>query len=345
MKKVLKGIGKFLWRFMVIFSFIVNLVLVVVVVGLLVLLFNIKNDIASPLITGLHSSFVGLDEATIDWTIPVRASVPVVLDIPLETNTVVTLTEPVPLSVTANIVAPGLTVSNATVNLSLPVGLQLPVALDLDVAVRDQLPVSLDVRAVIPLQDTQLHDVAENLRLLFEPLAVGIINLPNDWNETFDMVGRVLRGESVDLLEANAYSAAPWPGFSRTAGLNYPEHLLTADWPQENQPIETGITMVGGIAAFDQPLRPQLYQASAAGPVDINAQARSRMTADGIPQQYFDGSFNAWRRSMITRFGEMRQQTVPAATTEAPLDPNTPTDPNAAPPADMGIVPTPTPTP
>lgn len=335
--KVLRAIGRFFWRFMVVFSFVVNLVLLIVVIGLLAFLFNIKNDIAAPLITGLHSSFVGLDEATIDWTIPVRATVPVNLDIPLSTNTVVTLTEPVPLSVTANIVAPGLTVSNATVTLELPQGLNLPVALNLGVEVRDQLPVALDVRAVIPLQDTQLHDVAENLRLLFEPLAVGIVNLPNDWNETFDMVGQVLRGEPVDLLAENAYSNQPWPGFSRTAGLNYPEHLLTAEWPQENVPVQTGITMVGGIAAFDEPLRPQLYQGTG-GPLEVNAQARASMTASGVPQQYYDGSFNAWRVAIVEQFRQLRQQT-PQPTPEV-IDPNTQAaeDPNAQPPEDLGII-------
>ena len=58
--------------------------------------FEIKNQVAQPLVNGLHSSFVGLDQATIDWTIPVRDTIQVQLDIPLETDTVVVLTEPVP---------------------------------------------------------------------------------------------------------------------------------------------------------------------------------------------------------------------------------------------------------
>ncbi|NOG52208.1 MAG: hypothetical protein HND48_24310 [Chloroflexi bacterium] len=164
MRKFLRFMGRSFWRFMVIFSFIVNLVLVVVVLILAATLFDIKHNIAEPLVGGLYSAFVGLEDATIDWTIPVRADVPVNLDIPINQNTVVTLTEAVPLTVVAQIQAPSLTLSNARVSLSLPVGLQLPVALNLPVTVDDTLPVSLDVRAVIPLKETQLYDVARSLR-------------------------------------------------------------------------------------------------------------------------------------------------------------------------------------
>src|SRR5690606_25618465 len=132
-------------------------------------IFEIKNNIADPLIGGLHGSFVGLDQATIDWTIPVRDTIPVRMTVPLETETTVVLVEPVPLSASATINLNG---SNVTtpVSLSLPVGLRLPVRLDLDVPIDEELDVALDVRAVIPLGQTQLHDVADNLRLLFEPL-------------------------------------------------------------------------------------------------------------------------------------------------------------------------------
>ena len=81
--RALRKFGRFFKNFMIIFSFIVNVVLIVVVLGLVLFIFDIKNNVVTPLITGLHSSFVGLDEATIDWTIPVRDTVPVRFDLPL----------------------------------------------------------------------------------------------------------------------------------------------------------------------------------------------------------------------------------------------------------------------
>lgn len=301
MGRFLRGFGKLLWRFMIIFSFIVNLVLVVVIVALLLFIFDIKNNIAQPLVAGLHSSFIGLDEATIDWTIPVRADVPVNLDISIKRDTVVTLTADVPLVVYARITSPrgDVIVPDAIVALTLPKDLELPVALDLPVEVRDTLPVSLDVRAVIPLKNTQLHDVAENLRLLFEPLAIGLTNLPGDFAEVGPFVGDVLAGRA-NLLQANAYTAQPWPGFSTTAGLNYPIELLTAPIPLENLPIQTGIVAQGGIPALDEQLRPEVYQNG--GPTQVNQGVRDGFNAQGapIPSFYYDGGYADYRMSILT---------------------------------------------
>jgi hypothetical protein len=331
MRRFLRGLGKFIWRFMVIFSFIVNLVLVVVIIGLLLFIFDIKNNIAQPLVTGLHSSFIGLDQATIDWTIPVRADVPVNLEIPLKQNTVVVLTEDVPLNVIAQIYTPNLQLTNASVSLTLPKDLQLPVALDLPVTVEDSLPVSLDVRAVIPLQNTQLHDVAENLRLLFEPLAVGLTNLPGSFSEVGPFLGDVFAGRA-NLLQANAYTANPWPGFSMTAGLNYPDELLTAPVPQENVAVQTGIVPKGGIPGLDEQIRPEVY--AAGGPDAVN-NSMAAQSAGGIPPQYYNGSYAEYREQKL---GEDTSSTGGSGTDST-------TGASSTPVVDQGILPTPTPTP
>lgn len=327
MRRFLRGLGKFIWRFMVIFSFIVNLVLVIVIIGLLLFIFDIKNNIAQPLVTGLHSSFIGLDQATIDWTIPVRAEVPVKLEIPLQQDTIVTLTEDVPLVVLAQIVAPGLTVNNATVYLTLPKDTELPVALNLGVTVDDTLPVSLDVRAVIPLQNTQLHDVAENLRLLFEPLAVGLTNLPGDFGEVGPFLGDVFAGRA-NLLQENEYTAAEWSGFSMSAGLNYPEDLLTAPIPPQNVPQDTGIVPQGGIPGLDEQLRPEVYALGGPDAVNSSIPAQSA-NGEAIPPQYYNGSYADYRAQVL------------ASQPQGGNGENT-TSPAAAGDADQGILPTPT---
>jgi hypothetical protein len=287
--KVLKAVGTILKNFFIVFSFIVNIILVAVILVLAATLFDIKNNIVTPLITGLHSSFVGLDEATIDWTIPVRDSIPVVLDIPLQTNTVVTLTDNVPLFVQAAITLPGGGGNlSATVNLTLPQGLELPVALDLNVPVNQELPVALDVRAVIPVSETQLHDPIDNLRLTFEPIVRALYNLPNNYADAVSMASAWLSAQGVNLLAENAYSVDPWPGFNETAGLNYP--FGNEPLPIANQPLVTGIVPVGGIPALDQQLRPDLY-ANGGSPQAANAAAQAQMNAVGIPAHVYDGSF------------------------------------------------------
>jgi len=276
---------------MVIFSFIVNIILVVVLIALLLFIFEIKNQVAEPLVEGLHSSFVGLDQATIDWTIPVRDEIQVVLDIPLQTETIVRLTQPVPLQVNALIDLPGINAYNvnAAVNLELPAGLELPVALDLLVNVDQPLPVELDVRAVIPIQGTQLHDVAQNLRLQLEPLAIALNNLPNNFSEAGDLIGDVLRGERINLLEPNDYSIKPWPGYSITAGYGY--ELINEPVPPENVPLRTGIVPIGGMPFLDEQIRPDVYNAG--GPFEINTAAINNLNAQGIPPQFYSGEIGS----------------------------------------------------
>ncbi len=286
--KTVKAVGSAIKNFMIIFSFVVNLILVVVIVGLLLFIFDIKNNIVTPLVAGLHSSFVGLNEATIDWTIPVRDTIPVVLNIPLQTNTVVTLTQPVPLSVGATIELPGVgTLNNAQVFLQLPAGLELPVALDLMVPVDEMLDISLDVRAVIPIEYTQLDDPIQNLRLLFEPLTRALYNLPGDFNEAGNLVGDVLAGRPINLLADGERVPDPWIGFSRTAGLGY--ELYFEAVPVPNQPVETGIVPPGGIPALDAEIRPEIYDAG--GPDEVNAQAVGELQIYGVAPYTYTGDF------------------------------------------------------
>lgn len=288
-----KTVGTSIKYFMILFSFIVSLVLVLVVVALMLTIYDLKREIAQPLVDGLHSSFVGLDEATIDWTIPVRDTIPVRMTVPLETETVVTLTENVPLVVTATITLPGVGVlNNAIVNLQLPQGLNLPVELDLDVPIDEQLDVALDVRAVIPLSETQLHDPVQNLRLMFEPLSRVLYNLPDDMNEGMALVGALFSGQSPDLLAHNPDQPDPWPGFSRTAGFGY--SLVSAPMPQLSRPIETGYVARGGIPALDMLLRPEIYQQG--GPDQVNERAQEAMLRMSIPAPYYNGSYAASTR-------------------------------------------------
>ena len=313
--RALRAFGRFFKNFMIIFSFIVNVVLIVVVLGLVLFIFDIKDNIVTPLVTGLHSSFVGLDESTIDWTIPVRSTIPVKFDLPLNQQTTVTLTHSVPLNVSATITLPGVgQLNNAQVYLNLPAGLELPVQLNLTVPVDQQLPVSLDVRAVIPLNQTQIHDPVNNLRLVFEPIIRALYNLPNNFGDAGKMASALMTGQHIDLLAENAYSRNPWPGFSRTAGLDYP--LANEPVPPADRPVDTGIVQQGGIPALDQQLRPDLYQ-NGSDPNTVNAQAEQALAQD-VPSYNFNGSYGAQSAS-----------DVQMGTSEAPND--------------LGILPTPTP--
>lgn len=317
----MRTIGTILWRFMVIFSFIVNIVLVVVLLLAGIFIFEIKKQVADPLIGGLHSTAAGLGDATIDWVIPVRDTIPVVLNIPLETDTTVVLTSPVPLTVNAVIDLPSILGQSmndipATVQLTLPQGLALPVALDLDVPVNEDLDIALDVRAVIPLRETQLIDPINQLGLLFEPLAIGLWNLPNDFGQAGQFAQSLLSSQDpVNLLLAtdgtgfnpNAYD--PWLGYSLTAGLNYP--LFNEQYPANAQALETGIVVNGGIPALDALLLERQ---------DLYTDGSTPQTVNEAAVQNLEGVNPAtWNGTMADYYTEI-QSSLPTTDSGAPVE-------------------------
>lgn len=242
-------------NFAIIFSFIVNFTLILVILFLLVLIWQIKTGIAEPLIDGLHTSFVGLDKATIDRVIPVRDELDIAFTLPLQQSTTVVLTEAVPLQVNALIDLPGINAYNvnAAVNLQLPAGLRLPVALDLEVPVNQTIPVSLDVRAIIPIEETQLHDPIENLRRTLQPFVNALDRLPNNEEEGREFLGELAngvlgRGPMPDVLTPTERGLEAWPGYSITAGEGYV-------WPEDtpSQPGQSTGIVPGGLGRWTLP--------------------------------------------------------------------------------------------
>lgn len=240
-------------------SFAVNIVLIIVLLVVVSLIFQIKTGIAEPLINGLYSSFVGLNEARILTTInvsdtinvrdtilvrdtiTVKDDVPINLNIPLRQNTTVVLTDNVALTANATFTLPGGGGNiRGSVAITLPTGLQLPVALQLNVPVEDKLPIelkvpvnldvpvdlkvpiNLNVPVDIPLEQTQLNDVAQSLRNVVEPFARIINNLPDSWSELWPMIGRILAGNPPNLLGPNDIINNPWPGFNTGVALPTP---------------------------------------------------------------------------------------------------------------------------
>lgn len=342
----MRSIGKFLWRFMIIFSFIVNFVLVAILLIAGLFIFQIKAQVADPLIGGLHATAAGLSESTIDWIIPVRDTVPVVLDVPINSDTitsrvneingvpvnqipgetVVRLTRDVPIRITgASIDAGNLQLRNAIVDITLPANTILPVMLDLDLLLDTELDIAIDVRAVIPLSETQLNDPINQLGLLFEPLAIGLHNLPNNFSEAGRFAGEIVdnRQNMGDwLLEKllstgvnegfNTEAYDPWQGFSQTAGYGY-EGLAAAEYPEDARPIETGITIPGGIPALDALLPSRAYLYENTNPDGENIISVQAFSATGIPAFTYDGSYG-------TQYNEL-QDGLPRSPEEVVLPP------------------------
>jgi hypothetical protein len=188
----------------IVFSFVVNFVLLILLLILLVpgvrTLFALRNGLLEPLVSNLDGAFVSLGQATIDTTVEIDESIPISFDLPLNESlpidfvlpinqsTVVVLTQPVPLYAPASFTLPGGGGRiNGQVSLSLPAGMALPVHLSmavpvsqsipvrLDVPVDQSVPIQLDVPVQITLGESGLDPVVGELREALVP-AKGLVD-------------------------------------------------------------------------------------------------------------------------------------------------------------------------
>ena len=193
--------------FAILFSFAVNLVLLIVLLLATPLIIPIVSEIANPIVGGLNDSFVDMSTATISRKIEVNDEMGIAFTLPLETTTNVLIVENVPLEgIPAQFVLPnGGGAINGQVYLSLPEGLELPVYLALDVPVDQTIPVALSVDVDIPLSETELGGPFNKLRSLFEPLAKLLGGLPGSNQELFDRIV----GRTPDVVEPVAVEPTP----------------------------------------------------------------------------------------------------------------------------------------
>ena len=169
------------WTIAGIFSIVLNVILIIVVVILARNLFTINALVEDGLINGLYDNFVKMDEATIITTVQVDDTIPVVFDLPVQTNTTVELTEPVSIYGAMVTINTGNLYINAPADIVLPAGTSLPIALDIIVPVDQEVPVSLTVPVNIPLNETELHEPFAGLQDVVGPYQRLLADLPNRW--------------------------------------------------------------------------------------------------------------------------------------------------------------------
>ncbi len=196
------GVPHWLWgqkpwdafkTFAILFSFALNLTLVIILLAVAGLIIPIVNDIVEPIVSGLNDSFVEMSEATIEQEITIDTTMPISFTLPLEQSTVVILTEDVPLTVPAHFLLPGGGGEiNGVVTIIMPAGLPLPVAMSMEVPVNQTIPVSMKVPVEIPLAETELGGPFFKLRALFGPLNDMLKNLPSSNEEVGERVKQVI---------------------------------------------------------------------------------------------------------------------------------------------------------
>ena len=209
-----KGFWSRIKEFAIVFSFVVNVILVLVVIVLVTQVFAIKNQIVGPLVYGLDESFASLGDATISTTIPIRQqllvkfdlpirfdtpakfNLPVMFMLPLNQETTVTTLTPTPINTTVNLSLGQFGKINAPISLNLPPGTPLRIRLNMNipvsttvavnqmipvsttVSVNQMIPVVFDQSAQIKLGPSGLSPVVAKLRGVVKPYVVIMQSLP-----------------------------------------------------------------------------------------------------------------------------------------------------------------------
>ncbi len=180
----LEKIGPAFWTITGLVSLTINVVLIVILVTLGGQLFTLKQMVKDQLLGGLYQNFVMMDQASIRTSIPVETNVPAKFDLPLETDTTVTLTDNVFIdNAYVSLDTGGLHIQGAVTDITLPAGTQLPVHLSLVVPVDQQIPVKLNVAVDIPLKETDLHAPFVGLQEVVKPYYTLVDDTPNSWEE------------------------------------------------------------------------------------------------------------------------------------------------------------------
>ena len=153
-------------------SLVVNVVLIAILLTALQMLGTIQltaNDQASGLLGGLYTNFVKMDEATISRIIPVNASVPLNIVVPVKATTQITLAENAVIRNAHVVINTGEVNIDADAIVTLPANTPLMVNLDFPLTVQNSIPVQLAVDVNIPLRETQLHEPFTGLQQVVKP--------------------------------------------------------------------------------------------------------------------------------------------------------------------------------
>jgi hypothetical protein len=176
--------GSTFWTIASLISLTVNIILIVAVIYLGSQLGTIKRIVKDDVLAGLYANFILMDQATIKTTIPINAQVPAKFDLPLDTDTVVTLIEDTSIpGARVSLSTGGLSIQNAPTDIILPAGTRLPIHLTLTVPVDQKIPVKMNVVVNIPLNQTDLHTPFVGLKNVVAPYYYMMDQVPDSLSE------------------------------------------------------------------------------------------------------------------------------------------------------------------
>jgi hypothetical protein len=157
------------WDVTSVFSLAANAVMLALLLIMAWQIRTLKQAVGKGLLGGLYSSFVDMDQASIETSINVQAQIPLSFNLPVTQNTDVSLTQNVSIPGAHVVINTALFNISAPANVTLPAGTVLPIALNMTIPVQATIPISLQVPVKIPLAGTGLHTPFVGLQTAIQP--------------------------------------------------------------------------------------------------------------------------------------------------------------------------------
>jgi hypothetical protein len=163
------------WTVASVLSLIVNLVLIGILLIVLQMLGTIRltaNDQFSSALGGLYTNFVKMDQAVISTNVPVQATIPLNITVPVQTQDAqIKLSRDVPIPRAHVKITEGGVQIDAFAEVILPKDtlLWIDIAPAFNLPVQADIPIQLNIPVNIPLNQTQLHDPYTGLQGVVKP--------------------------------------------------------------------------------------------------------------------------------------------------------------------------------
>ena len=170
-----------LWRVAAWVSLVVNVLFVVLILVVGSRLLQFKSAVLEPLLEGVYAAVGQMDDASIETEVTVSSEVPVVFDLPLQRETVVTLSQPTRIEGAYLSIRSATFSVDAPSTIDLPIGAQLPITLDILVPVNTTVPVELKVPVELNLSESDLQPAVSALQELIAPYQQLVEEAPDCW--------------------------------------------------------------------------------------------------------------------------------------------------------------------
>jgi hypothetical protein len=173
--------GDNFWKSLTIGSVILNLLLIFAVIAIANSFFEIRAVVFKLVNDGVAKAASIEEGATLSASMRIQEEVPVTIEVPLQRNTRVTLTEPAQIDGTSISIRSATLSIDAPATLTLPAGAELPLALDTTVSVDTVVPLDTTVTVEFPIAGSEIGESLSAMQGLFEPYQSVVSELPGCW--------------------------------------------------------------------------------------------------------------------------------------------------------------------